>query len=79
MCQHVHANLRIKLFNSTVLPVMLYSLSSLTLKPMHHSMLRGARTKMLRSMAGWRRAEGESWPETMHRMRARVFGLACSL
>jgi len=79
MCQHVHANLRIKLFNSTVLPVMLYSLSSLTLKPMHHSMLRGARTKMLGSMAGWRRAEGESWPETMHRMRARVAGLQSSV
>ena len=75
MCQHVCAGLRIRLFNSTVLPVLLYGLSSLTLKPMHHSMLRGARTKMLRNMAGWRRIEGESWQETMHRMRGRVTDL----
>ena len=52
MSQHVNANLRVKLFNSTVLPVMLYGLSSLTLKPMHHSMLKGVQTKMLRNMAG---------------------------
>ena len=77
MCQHVCANLRIKLINSTVLPILLYSLSSLTLKPMHHSMLRGTRTKMLRNLAGWRRVEGEGWPETMRRMRARVWQI-CS-
>ena len=75
MSQHVCASLRIKLFNSTVLSVLLYGLSSLTLKPVHHSMLRGARTKMLRNMAGWRRLEGESWAVTMHRMRLRVEAL----
>ena len=75
MSQSVCAKLRVKLFTSAVLPVMLYGLSSLTLKPMHHSMLRGARLKMLRNMAGWRRLEGESWQVTMHRMRERVAGL----
>ena len=69
MSQHVSGSLQVKLLNSTVLPVLLYGLSSLTLKPMHHSMLRGARTKMLRNMAGWRRVEGESWSVIMHRMR----------
>lgn len=42
------------------------------LKPQHHAMLPRARTKMLRNMAGWRRAEGESWQDTMRRMQARV-------
>ena len=72
MSQHVGAGHRIKLFNSTVLPVLLYGLASLALKPQHHAMLRGARTKMLRNMAGWRRAEGESWQDTMRRMQTRV-------
>ena len=75
MSQHICASLRVKLFNSTVLPVLLYGLSSLALKPMHHSMLRGTRLKMLRNMAGWRRIEGESWQETMRRMRQRVTNL----
>ena len=75
MSQHVNANLRVKLFNSTVLPVMLYGLSSLTLKPRHHSMLKRAQTKMLRNMAGWRRFEGENWSNTMRRMRSRVADL----
>ena len=72
MSQHVGAGHRIKLFNCTVLPVLLYGLTSLALKPQHHAMLRGARTKMLQNIAGLRRMEGESWQDTMRRMQARV-------
>ena len=75
MSQQICASLRVKLFNSTVLPVFLYGLSSLALKPMHDSMLKGKRLKMLRNMAGWRRIEGESWQGTMRRMRQRVNNL----
>eukprot|EP00929_Paragymnodinium_shiwhaense_P084330 TRINITY_DN4507_c0_g2_i3.p1 TRINITY_DN4507_c0_g2~~TRINITY_DN4507_c0_g2_i3.p1 ORF type:complete len:167 (+),score=14.08 TRINITY_DN4507_c0_g2_i3:121-621(+) len=78
MSQHVCADLRVKLFNATVLPVLLYGLSSLTLKPMHLSLLRGTRLKMLRNMAGWRRLDAESWHDTMHRMRQRVDRLLAS-
>ena len=42
-------------------------------------MLRGTRLKMLRNMAGWRRIEGESWSETMRRMRQRVENLQATV
>ena len=72
MNQHVSGHLLVKLFNSTILPVLLYGLSSLTLKLQHHNMIKGARTKMLRNMAGWRRLDGENWSITMRRMHSRV-------
>ena len=75
MSQHICGSIRVKLFNSTVLPVLLFGLSSLALKPMHHSMVAGVQRKMLRNMAGWRRVDGEPWAVTMQRMRTRVEAL----
>ena len=75
MNQNVCAILRTKLFNATVLPALLFGLSSLTLKPEHHNMLRGVRLKMIRNMAGWRRVDGEAGCDTMRRVRLRIESL----
>ena len=68
----VPAKLEAKLFNSTVVLAILFSLSTLTLGKEEHKARDTTRNKMLRCIAGWRRHSGEDWPETMGRMRGRV-------
>ena len=61
-----------KLFISTVLPCLMFGLSSVPLQSKHLKMIQTTQNKMMRRMVGWRRLQNEPWSDTMHRMKQRV-------
>ena len=63
---------RLKLFDSTVTPTVLYGLEVLPLTTAQLQRLDAVQRRMLRNIAGWVRVEDEPWDETMRRMRARL-------
>ncbi|CAE8600683.1 unnamed protein product [Polarella glacialis] len=75
MNEHVPAKLRIKLFCATIIPCLMFGLSTVTAIQKHLKSLDAVRMKMLRNMAGWRRLDGDTWRDTMCRMTGRVNAL----
>ena len=67
--KRVPLHLRLRLFNSTVSPSALYSLSSTPLTACQLEKLDITQRRMLRRIVGWVRVEGEAWQLTGHRMR----------
>ena len=70
--KHVSIKLRLKLFDAVVTPTILYGLHTLPLTHFQLQKLDALQRRMLRSIVGWVRAEGEPWRMTMHRMKLRV-------
>jgi len=70
--RHVSIKLRLKLFDATVTPTVLYGLHTLSLTQQQLQKLDIVLRRMLRSIVGWIRVSDEPWPETMKRMKLRV-------
>ena len=70
--------LRLKFFNAVVTPAMLFSLHTLALTKVQLESINVLQRKMLRSIVGWVRVNGEDWSETMRRMNHRL-GVALEL
>ena len=68
----ISLGLRLKLFDSVVSPAALFCLHTLPLTKSQLSTLGACQRRMLRSICGWRRVEGEDWADTMRRMNQRV-------
>ena len=64
--------LRLKLFDSVVSPAALFCLHVLPLNKSQLTSLGACQRRMLRSICGWRRIDGEDWEDTMRRMKQRV-------
>ena len=70
--KHVSLKLRLKFFNAVVTPAMLFSLHTLALTKVQLESINVLQRKMLRSIVGWVRVNGEDWSETMRRMNHRL-------
>ena len=70
--KHVSLKLRLKFFNAVVTPAMLFSLHTLALTKVQLENINVLQRKMLRSIVGWVRVNGEDWSETMRRMNHRL-------
>ena len=75
--KHVSFNLRLKFFHAVVTAAMLFSLHTLALTKVQLESINVLQRKMLRSIVGWVRLNGEDLSETMRRMNHKlsvVFG-----
>lgn len=70
--KNVSIKLRLKLFGATVTPTILFGFAVLPLRQHSLEKIDIVQRKMLRIIFGWVRIEGESWQDTMHRMKNRV-------
>ena len=70
--KHVSWKLRLKFFNAVVTPAMLFCLHMLALTKGQLESINVLHRKMLRSIVGWVRLNGEDWSETMRRMNHRL-------
>ena len=70
--RHVSLAKRLKFFDMCVSPAVLFALVSFPLTRGQVESLDILQRKMLRSIVGWRRIDGEPWDETMRRMRDRI-------
>ena len=68
----VPVKLRLRLFDATVSPTVLYGLSVLPLTRAQLDKLDALQRRMLRNIVGWVRVDEEPWRDTMARMNARV-------
>lgn len=75
--KHVSLKNRLKLFQAVVTPAVLYGLSTLPLTDKQFADLDVVQRRMLRSIVGWRRVDGEEWVVTMRRMNSRVSYALC--
>ena len=66
--KHVSLKLRLKFFNAVVTPAMLFSFHTLALTKVQLENINVLQRKMLRSIVGWVRMNGEDRFETMRRM-----------
>ena len=64
--------LRLKFLNAVVTPAMLFSLHTLAPTKVQLENINVLQRKMLRSIVGWVRVNGEDWSDTMRRMNHRV-------
>jgi len=64
--------LRLKLFDATVSPTILYGMAVLPLTVSQLQRLDAVQRRMLRNIAGWVRIDEEPWEDTMRRMRHRL-------
>ena len=69
--KNVPISLRLKLFNATVTPTVLYSLATTPLTEMQLVKLDIAQRKMLRRMVGWVIFDDDIWENFGRRMKAR--------
>ena len=69
---HISLKLRLQFFEATITPSVLYGLTTLPLTQSQLDRLDAAQHRMLRSIVGWVRIEGEDWRDTMHRMKLRL-------
>ena len=69
---HISLKLRLQYFEATITPSVLYGLTTLPLTQSQLDKLDAAQRRMLRSIVGWVRIEGEDWCDTMHRMKLRL-------
>ena len=70
--RHVSIKGRLQLFNAVITPTILFGLGSLPLTKRQLEEIDVLQRKMLRSIVGWYRVEGEAWSDTMRRMKSRV-------
>ena len=70
--KHVNLKLRLKFLTAVVTPAMLFSLHTLALTKVQLKSVNVLQRKMLRSIVGWVRLNGEDWSETMRRMNHRL-------
>ena len=70
--RNVPIHLRLKLFDSTVSPTMLYGMAVLPLTAAQLQRLGAVQRRMLRNITGRVRIADEPWDETMRRMKHRV-------
>ena len=70
--KHVSLKLRLKFFNAVVTPAMVFSLHTLALTKVQLENINVLQRKMLQSIVGWVRVNGEDWSETMRRMNHRL-------
>ena len=70
--KHVSLKLRLKFFNAVVTPAMIFSLHTLALTKVQLESIDVLQRKMLRSIVGWVRLNGEDWSDTMRRMNHRL-------
>ena len=68
----ISARLRMRLFDATCTPSILFGTAVLPLNLKHRRSLDILQRKMLRLIVGWRRSPGEEWEETMRRMNRRI-------
>jgi len=68
----VSIRLRLKLFDATVSPTVLYGMSVLPLTQSQYTRLDAVQRRMLRNIVGWVRLDEEPWADTMRRMKGRV-------
>ena len=66
--KHVNVKLRLKFFNAVVTPAMLLSLHTLALTKVQLDNINVLQRKMLRTIVGWVRLNGEDWSDTVRRM-----------
>ena len=69
---HISLKLRLQFFEATITPSVLYGVTTLPLTQSQLDRLDAAQRRMLRSIVGWVRIEGEDWRDTMHRMKLRL-------
>jgi len=72
--KNVPISLRLKLFNATVTPTVLYSLATTPLTEMQLDKLDITQRKMLRRMVGWVISDDDTWEDAGRRMKARLEG-----
>ena len=70
--RHVSIKGRLQLFNAVITPTILFGLGSLPLTKRQLEDIDALQRKMLRSIVGWYRVEGEAWSDIMRRMKSRV-------
>ena len=70
--RHVSTKGRLQLFNAVITPTILFGLGSLPLSKRKLEEIDALQRKMLRSIIGWYRVEGEAWSDTMRRMKSGV-------
>ena len=68
----ISLGLRLKLFDSVVSPAALFCLHTLPISKSQLTSFGACQRRMLRSICGWRRIDGEDWADTMRRMKRRV-------
>ena len=69
---NIPVGLRLRFFDAVVSPGALYSCAVLALNTDELERFDIVQRKMLRSIVGWRRVQGEDWECTMRRMKCRV-------
>jgi len=72
--KNVPISLKLKLFNATVTPTILYSLTTTLLTKTQLVKLDIAQRKMLRRMVGWVISDDDTWEDAGRRMKARLEG-----
>ena len=70
--RHVSVKSRLKLYEATVTPTVLYGLAACPLTERQRERLDVIQRRMLRSIVGWARSAAEDWSDTMRRMRDKV-------
>ena len=70
--RNISVRLRLKLFDATVSPTVLFGLATVPLSQNQLEYLGALQRRMLRLIVGWVRLRDEPWDETMRRMRDRV-------
>ena len=70
--KNIPIRLRFKLFDATVTPTVLYSLSSTPLTSGQVGRLDACQRKMMRKIVGWTRLNDEDWSVTGSRMKAKL-------
>ena len=69
--KHKSLRLRFKYFDCSVTPAMLFALHAFSITNTRLLQFNILQRKMLRRIIGWRRINGESWEDRMHRMDER--------
>ena len=64
--------LRLKLFDATVSPSLLFGLCTLPISHANMDKILVCQRKMLREIVGWVRHPGEQWENVMHNMKIKV-------
>ena len=70
--KNVSIKLRLKLFDSTVTPSLLFGLSVLPITQVNMDKITVCQRKMIRKIVGWTRHPGDEWETVMHNMKQKV-------
>ncbi|CAK0857937.1 unnamed protein product [Prorocentrum cordatum] len=70
--RHVNVKLRLKLFNATVTPTLVYGLETCALDQKELDHLDITQRKMLRRIVGWVFDDSDSWEDAGRRMKQRL-------